>query len=62
MMDDKDRKRIQKALDEHDFDTFIKYYKKYNSKGIQEGFIKKDEFNAFPPHHIFTRYSIFYGK
>ena len=49
MMNNEDRKAIQKALDEHDFDTFVKYYKIYNSKGIKEGFIEKDEFNAFFP-------------
>lgn len=49
MMNDKDRKTIQKAIDEHDFETFIKYYKHYNSEGIKHGYIDNDEFNAFFP-------------
>lgn len=48
MMSEKDRKTIQQALDNHDFITFIKYYKIYNSKGIQQGRFYKD-INCFCP-------------
>lgn len=37
MMPSKDREAIQQAINNHDFKTFIKYYKIYNSKGIQKG-------------------------
>lgn len=49
MMPSKDRKAIQKAIDSHDFETFISFYKKYNSQGIKDGYIEKNEFNSFIP-------------
>lgn len=45
----KDREAIQKAISNHDFETFISFYKKYNSKGIKNGYIETEEFNAFFP-------------
>ena len=48
MMNKEDRETITKALDELDYDTFIKYYKKYNSYGILNG-IFSEEFNCFCP-------------
>lgn len=39
-----DRDNIQKAFDNKDFKTFIKYYKKYTAKGILDGkYVYTDE-------------------
>jgi len=43
-----DKEKIQKAIDEKDFDTFINFYKKYNSEGIKKGIFIKD-LNSFCP-------------
>jgi hypothetical protein len=48
MIDDAYRENVQNAIDNHDFETFIYWYKKLNSKGILEGYIDS-EFNCFIP-------------
>lgn len=47
-MIDSDKRKIEKAIKDKDFETFIFFYKKYNSMGIQYGQIYK-EFDAFCP-------------
>lgn len=43
-----DRNKIEKAIKDKDFETFIHFYKIYNSFGIQHGQINK-KFDAFCP-------------
>jgi hypothetical protein len=48
MMSNKDRNQVELAIKNKDFDTFINYYKAYNSLGLAQGRII-EEFNSFCP-------------
>lgn len=48
LRDNGDAEKIQKAIKEHDFDTFMKYYKKYPPFIIEDEEFGKCEIHYFP--------------
>lgn len=57
-----ERQRIYEAIEGHDFEAFIYFYKKYTIQGIRNGFYS-DEFNCwFPIIYFPNSISVFSGK
>lgn len=48
MMPIEEQKEIEKSIKNKDFETFINFYKKYNSRGLLNGKIW-EEFDSFCP-------------
>lgn len=48
-MPDKEQQKIYMAIMNHDFETFIDFYKKYTISGIQNGFFEQEEFDCWFP-------------
>lgn len=50
-MSGEEMKEINKVIEEHNFEEFLKYYKKYNSLGLKDGFI--DDTHEFSKKRVF---------
>lgn len=48
MMPDKDRKEIERVLEEKDFDKFVELYKKYSVLAIEHGYYDEELETWFP--------------
>lgn len=61
-MSQNDRQRIHEAIESHNFEVFISFYKKYTIQGIKNGFYS-DEFDCwFPIVYFSNSITVFDGE